>query len=647
MCGIAGIINFNNASISGNVLIGMRNALSHRGPDDEGIYISKIKSAGLAHKRLSIIDPTPAGHQPMCNEDGTLWITYNGEIYNYRELRDRLKNSGHTFKSNSDTETIIHAYAEWGIEVLLEKLRGMFAFAIYDTKNLRLIIARDRLGIKPIYYFYNNDTVVFASEIKAILEFNPVLKKIDSQATGLFLLYGSVPAPKTIYKEISALEAGHFLTINKEGLIKKRYYDLANAFSDTSLLKISEEEAVERVRSCLNETIKCHLISDVPVGAFLSGGIDSTAIAALMREAEHKPIKTVSIIFPDTPYDEAKYAKLAARRFETEHVEIEVNGKTMIDHLDKILGSMDQPTIDGVNTYFVSWATAQAGLKVAMSGVGGDEIFGGYPSFTQIPKLYDFLRVLSWVPFGRKAARSIVKNSNRSLMAKLYSMLSSAPSIHDVYLNYRGVFTQEQIQKLLHPDLAKEVLEGMEPGSFLTDCSKANSKFNQVSLLETTSYMRNQLLRDTDVFSMAHSLEVRVPFADHILVELLAKISVKYKSANCRNPIGLPPWRINKKTSSQKKFLQYKAKKDLPKRLLIQALNKKLPEEIIHRPKMGFTFPFDLWLRKELKDIVVERLRKSHIFESSYRERLLKDYFNNRLHWSKIWACFVLSNRLE
>ena len=618
MCGITGIINFNNTPISENALIGMRNAISHRGPDDAGIYINKIKTAGLAHKRLSIIDPSSAGHQPMCNEDGTLWITYNGEIYNYPELRNRLKDSGHTFKSNSDTETIVHAYEEWGIEALLGKLRGMFAFAIYDTKNLSLIIARDRLGIKPIYYFHNKDTVIFASEIKAILKSNPVLKKTDSQSAGLFLLYGSIPAPKTIYKEISALEAGHFLTINKEGLIKKRYYALANAFSDTSLLKISEEEAVERVRSCLNETIKCHLISDVPVGAFLSGGIDSTAVAALMREAEHKPIKTVSVVFPNTPYDEAKYAKLAARRFETEHVEIEVSGKNMIEHLGKILGCMDQPTIDGVNTYFVSWATAQAGLKVAMSGVGGDEIFGGYPSFTQIPKLYDFLKVLAWVPFGRKAARSMVKNSNRSLMAKLYSMLASAPSIPGIYLNYRGIFTKEQIQKLLHADIAKEVLEGIEPCSFLVDCSKANSKFNQVSLLETTSYMRNQLLRDTDVFSMAHSLEVRVPFVDHVLVELLAKISMKYKS-----------------------------KRDIHKRLLIKALNKNLPEEIIHRPKMGFTFPFDLWLRKELKDIVVDRFRKSDVFNESYKERLLKDYFDNRLHWSKIWTCFVLSNWLE
>jgi asparagine synthase (glutamine-hydrolysing) len=337
-----------------------------------------------------------------------------------------------------------------------------------------------------------------------------------------------------------------------------------------------------------------------------------------MREAEHKPIKTVSVVFPDTPYDESEYAKMASSRFETEHAEIEVNGKNMMDHLDKILGSMGQPTIDGVNTYFVSWATAQAGLKVAMSGVGGDEIFGGYPSFTQIPKLYGFLKLLSYVPFGRKSARSFLRNSNKSLTAKLYSMLSSASSIPEIYLNYRGIFTKEQTRKLLHPDLVKETLEEIEPCSFLAECSKISSKFNQVSLLETTSYMGNQLLRDTDVFSMAHSLEVRVPFVDHVLVELLAKISV-----------------------------QYKIKKNMPKRLLIKAMKQRLPDEIIYRPKMGFTFPFDLWLKQELKDIVMEKVSGSHVFNQSFTEKLFKEYFDNRLHWSKIWACFVLSNWME
>ena len=594
----------------------------HRGPDDAGVYISPDKKAGLAHRRLSIIDLSEAAHQPMCNEDGTIWITYNGEIYNYREIREVLILKGHKFKSNSDTEVIIHGYEEWGIEGLLKKLRGMFAFAIHDSRltihDSRLVIARDRLGIKPLYYSYNNCTFLFASEIKAILASRLVSKEIDPQAVVLFLLYGSISPPKTIYKEISALEPGYFLIISKKGLKKYRYYNLKDAFLDKSLANISEGEAIERVHSCLINTIKCHLVSDVPVGAFLSGGIDSTAIVALMREVENKPIKTVSIIFPDTLYDESKYSKLVAQRFNTNHVEIEINSKDLINHMEKIFYAMDQPTIDGVNTYFVSRATRQAGLKVAMSGVGGDEIFWGYPSFTQIPRLYKFSKILSLIPLGRKIVRSILRNSNSSRKAKLYSMFSANSSIPEIYLNYRGLFTREQIQELLHPDFAKEVMEGAKPVSYLQECSEINDEYNQVSLLETTSYMANQLLRDTDVFSMTHSLEVRVPFVDHTLVELLAKLPVRYK-----------------------------AKKDISKRLLVKALNNKLPNEIVHRPKMGFTFPFDLWIRNELKELTEEKLNGTSVLNKPYVTKLLKNFYNHKVRWSRVWSLLVLSQWLN
>lgn len=631
MCGIAGIINFNNSSVSEDILLGMRDILAHRGPDDAGVYISPDKKAGLAHRRLSIIDLSEAAHQPMCNENGTIWITYNGEIYNYREMSSNLKTSGHVFKSNSDIEVIIHGYEEWGIERLLKRLRGMFAFAIYDSRpnsntprsmphapGSKLLIVRDRLGIKPLYYSYSNGTVVFASEIKTISASNLVSKEIDSQAVALFLFYGSIPPPKTIYKEISALEPGHFLIIDEKGLRNDRYYDLKNAFLDTSLMGISEEEAAERVRSCLIDTIKCHLVSDVPVGAFLSGGIDSTSIVALMREAEHRPIKTVSVIFPDTPYDEGKYSKIAAQSFNTDHVEIEINGKDIINHMEKIFSAMDQPTIDGVNTYFVSWATAQAGLKVAMSGIGGDEIFWGYPSFTQIPRLHNLLKFLSLIPLGKKTARFILRNSNSSRGAKLSSMLSNDSSLSEIYLTYRGLFTREQIQELLHPDSDREIMKEVKPVSYLQECSGINNNSNQVSLLETTSYMANQLLRDTDVFSMTHSLEVRVPFVDHTLIELLAKL-----------PVG------------------YKIKKDMPKRLLIKALNNKLPDEIVHRPKMGFTFPFDLWMRNELKGFIEERLNNSSAFKKSYITKLLDGFYNHKVHWSRVWSLLVLTHWLS
>jgi asparagine synthase (glutamine-hydrolysing) len=618
MCGIVGVINLNSSPILEETLFGMRDTLSHRGPDDAGVYTSPDKKVGLGHTRLSIIDLSKRAHQPMCNENGTIWITYNGEIYNYREIGDRLKVLSHKFKSNSDTEVILHGYEEWGIDELLKRLRGMFAFAIYDSVNLQLTLARDRLGIKPLYYSHNGKRFIFSSEIKAIASSGLIRKEINPRAVSLYLLYGFIPPPETVFKEIIALRPGHYIRLKGKELSEHKYYSLEEAFLDTSLSHLSEEETIERVRSSLLDTITCHLVSDVPVGAFLSGGIDSTSTVALMREIEHKPIKTVSVIFPDTPYDESKYSKVAARRFDTDHAEVEINGKDLLSHMEKIFSAMDQPTIDGINTYFVSWATKQAGLKVAMSGVGGDEIFWGYPSFIQIPRLYNLLKILSWVPLGRRMVGLALKNSDNSRRAKLHSMLSNDPSIPEIYLIHRGLFTLEQVQRMLHPDFTREAMEGIEPISYLQECSRISNISNQVSLLETTSYMSNQLLRDTDVFSMAHSLEVRVPFVDHRLVELLAKLPVKYK-----------------------------AKKDISKRLLIKALNNMLPDETVHRPKQGFTLPFDLWMRNELKDFIEESLNNSNILNSHFIKGLLDGYYGNKVHWSRVWGCSVLSHWLE
>jgi len=620
MCGIAGIYKLNNHTIPSDIqaVKQMMNVQIHRGPDDSGLY--QDHHIILGHRRLAIIDLSPAGRQPMSNEDGTVWITYNGEIYNFQELREALAQRGHTFRSQTDTEVLVHGYEEWGIEGLFSRLRGMFAFALYDSRltGTRLIIARDRLGIKPLYYSYFDHTFIFASELKAILSSGIIQKEIEPNSIGLFLLNGSIPSPYTAYKRISSLQPGHFLIIDEQGIRKKRYYNLADAFLDTSLSTISEDEAVERVRSCLVDTIKCHLLADVPVGAFLSGGIDSSSIVALMREVEHKQIKTVSVIFPDTSYDESKYSKVVARRFDTDHLEIELTARDFKEHLEKIFQTMDQPTIDGVNTFFVSWAAVKAGLKVAVSGLGGDEIFGGYPSFTEVPRLYRLISALSLIPFGKDMARFFLRTTMSYHKAKLYSMIHDGSSIPGIYHNYRGLFTREQLQNILQSDIAKEVLDGLEPATRLQDCSKIHDKQNQVSFLETTHYMANQLLRDTDVFSMAHSLEVRVPFVDHILVELLAKLPVKYK-----------------------------LKKDIPKRLLIKALNNLLPEEIFRRPKMGFTFPFDLWMRNELKEFTKERVENSTLFQKPIIKTLLDAFCNGNAHWSRVWGLVVLTEWME
>ncbi|MFQ5586912.1 MAG: asparagine synthase (glutamine-hydrolyzing), partial [Thermodesulfobacteriota bacterium] len=310
MCGIAGIISFSDRGEQ-ECLERMCNTMSHRGPDDSGIYHSPDSRALLGHRRLSIIDLSRSARQPLSNEDDTVLVTCNGEIYNYQELRKELDARGHRFKSKCDTEVIVHGYEEWGIEGLLQRLRGMFAFGLYDTRpegasHPTLFLARDRLGIKPLYYYTAQDKrFVFASEINAILASGLAPRETDLQATALYLLHGSIPPPKTIYKGITALEPGHYLALSSATgrPSKERYYHLEEAFEDGSLSEFSEEESTQRVRSCLLDTIRCHLLSDVPVGAFLSGGIDSTAIVALMRELQYEQLKTVSIIFPGTPYD--------------------------------------------------------------------------------------------------------------------------------------------------------------------------------------------------------------------------------------------------------------------------------------------------------------------------------------------------------
>lgn len=620
MCGIAGIISFSNREEQVH-LERMCNAMTHRGPDDSGIYLSPDSMVLLGHRRLSIIDLSHSARQPMCNEDNTIWITYNGEIYNYQELRRELDIKGHRFKSKSDTEVIIHGYEEWGAEGLLKRLRGMFAFGLYDSRpkgsSPSIFLARDRLGIKPLYYTIQDNKFIFASEIKAIVASGLTSKEIDLQSVALYLLYGSVPPPKTIYKKITSLEPGHYIVLSSTGLLKKRYYRLEEAFGDNSLNKLSEKEATQQVRSCLLDTIKCHLVSDVPVGAFLSGGIDSTAIVALMREAQHKQIKTVSVIFPDTPYDESKYARIAAKRFDTEHVEVAVTGEDAKNYFDRIFNDMDQPTVDGVNVSFVSRATAHAGLKVAMSGLGGDEIFCGYPTFRNIPRVYNLAKTIQSVPYANSIVRFFLERSGAHRLVKLSTILKDDCSLPSIYHTIRGIFSRSQIEGLLRQDLLEEALKDLNPFS-ICDNKNITDKVNHISFLETSCYMANQLLRDTDVFGMAHSLEVRVPFVDHILVELLAKIPVSYKYNG-----------------------------NHPKSLLIKALNHGFPLEVAHRHKMGFTFPFDLWMRKELRDFMEESLFSSPIYNYNLVKNLWSGFLNHRVHWARLWALTVLGRFLN
>jgi len=594
MCGIAGILSKKNINTN-KILNNFQKILKHRGPDANDYFIDSKKDLeiGLAHTRLSIIDLSKKANQPMCNEDGSIYIVFNGEIYNYRSLKKKLIKK-YKFKSNSDTEVILHLYEEKG-ENLLKYLRGMFAFAIWDSKKKKLFLARDRFGIKPLYYSYLNDIFIFASEIKAILFTNLIKKELNDNSIALFLLNGYISPPNTIYKKINSLEPGYFLVIEKDKIIKRQYYNLSNIF--LKLENISKEKAIKKIHNCLVDSVKCHFVSDVPVGIFLSGGIDSSAIVSLARKIRQKNINTISIIFPNVDYDESKYARIIAEKFETEHNEIELQSRDIKKYIDKIFYYMDQPTINGINTFFVSLAASKLKLKVCLSGLGGDEIFCGYPSFIQLPRLYKISKIFSLIPFRKKIFR-LLSSNNYSSKAKIYSIFSSS-SFFEAYLNYRGIFNSNQIKKIININF-QIPKKNLAMKNFIS----------KLSFLELTNYMSNQLLRDTDVFSMAHSLEIRVPFVDHKVIELVVKIPSKYKISKT------------------------------PKNLLVKAVGN-LPEEIIYRKKQGFIFPFDLWMKNELKEFIEKKLINS-VFDEKFVRKLLNDFYNKKVHWSKVWSLVVL-----
>ncbi|MFH1221346.1 MAG: asparagine synthase (glutamine-hydrolyzing) [Candidatus Eisenbacteria bacterium] len=625
MCGIAAIYSDGRIAAGGmkEAIARMKETLRHRGPDDSGTFLSADGRVGLGHTRLAIIDLSAAGHQPMSNENGRVWITYNGEIYNFLELRRDLLACGHTFKSLTDTEVLIHGYEQWGIEGLLGRLRGMFSLAVYDCRGTPpgygcLVIARDRLGQKPLYYCHLDGVCVIASEIKAIVASGLVQAEIDPEAVGLYLRLGHIPAPRTIYRGIAALKPGYYLVLDASGTAEHRYYDLSRAYLEDSLASTSEAEAVERVHSCLVDTTRCHLISDVPVGVFLSGGIDSSSIVVAMREAGCAAIRSVSIVFPGTDYDESSFSRAVADRYHTDHTEVEIRGGDLTDHMERILAAMDQPTIDGVNTYFVASAAAQAGLKVALSGVGGDETFWGYPSFTQIPQLKRLYDVLASVPMGRTLAGAFLRNGTSPRAAKISSIASGDGSISSIYGTYRQVFGADQISDLLDGDFAAVRAESLMADACPPGYPWPDNALSQIGFLETTRYMANQLLRDTDIFSMVHSLEVRSPFVDHVLVELVAGLPACWKAGN-----------------------------GISKGLLIKALGDGLPEIVVNRHKRGFVFPFDMWLRNGLRKFTEANLSGSSSLKKAPVGRILDGFYGHRVHWSKVWSLVVINHWLN
>ncbi len=618
MCGIAGIIDFKKSGRGRHALSRMMAAIEHRGPDDSGSVELSFDNGWdvfLGHQRLSIIDLSQNAHQPMSNQGQNQWIVFNGEVYNFQELKQDLAKN-YPFKSNSDTEVVLADYQQNGLRCL-DRFRGMYAFCICDVDKQTLFFARDRIGKKPLYYFKNNDFFIFSSEIRSILASKLVNFSINPVGTLNYLSFGRSELPKAIISGIKELKPAHFMEISPNGDKEFEYW---NPFNNELLLS-KGVDLNEAIKERLVESVKYRLVSDVPVGSFLSGGIDSSSILSIASQISKNKIKTISMGFADKEYDESPFAEMVAQRCKTDHLPYPLTELNLLEALPSAIEAMDQPTIDGINTYLISRCASQSGLKVALSGIGGDELFAGYESFLAVPKIKKIEKIFSTFPlpcinaFGKLFDLSVLRSDKSTKL----SHLIRGKYVNAYYL-VRALFCQEQIGALIKDknifssfleDLANEA-EGAEKRL------AGRSEIDQISYLELTHYMTNMLLRDTDFMGMAHGLEIRAPLLDHKLVELMFQVPSELKIQPSRQ-----------------------------KPLLLDALPKKLPDEAVFRKKMGFTIPMQLWMKTKLRNEVETTLLTSipqledFIDEKSVKE-VWNDFLTDKISWSRPWALYVL-----
>jgi len=634
VCGIVGIVA-RDGVVPPDVLERATQSLAHRGPDDHGAIILRSSvptsvEVGLGNRRLAILDLSPHGHQPMHDPANGNWIVHNGEIYNFREVRAKLQNEGCIFTSESDTEVALKAYGRWG-ERCLTEFRGMFAFAIWDAARNRLFIARDPMGVKPLYYYESGKYFLFASEIRTLLGTGFVPRHLDAAGVLSYLAFGSVYEPNTLIEGVSVLPPAHYLLWENGKANISKYWDLAGITcvqnkANAGRQSTDARSAQAAICTTLDESVRMQLVSDVPVGVFLSGGIDSSALVGILSRNGIRP-STFSIVFREAEYSEAEYSRAIAEQFKTDHHELLVSQQDVLEAIPAALRAMDQPTMDGINTYFVSQQTRAAGVKVALSGLGGDEMFAGYSSFHNVPQMERFARLWQHFPnfvrgtvagvFGALAPAS---DQNRKLTALIRE---NGRLIHPYFLS-RMLFTPAQQSNLMRAtsdDLASRANSSLR--SAFSDTLKLDS-VNRISYLEARCYMLNTLLRDSDVMSMAHGLEVRVPLLDHALAE---------------QTMALPG---TSKLSSQR-----------PKPVLVDALNGALPAKIVHRPKRGFTLPFEHWIRQSLRPQVQTALTTpvegplGAILNSTALRQTWKDFERGATSWSRPWSIFVLRNWCE
>jgi asparagine synthase (glutamine-hydrolysing) len=630
MCGIAGAFHWEEASIHAveSVVAKMTDAVRHRGPDGVGVVgLSGCQTAAaFGHRRLAIIDLTERGAQPMKSRTAPIWMTFNGEVYNFQPLRRELEQLGHQFESASDSEVVLQAYEAWG-PGFLTRLQGMFALAIYDGRCGELLLARDRLGVKPLYYSLAPKSVLFASEVRALLASGQVPRQLDVGAVDWYLRYQTVPTPRTLVRGVSMLPPGHFARVTREGRWSiSAYWDLLRNAAPHERPPTAAEVR-ERVGELLRESVAGHLISDVPVGIFLSGGIDSTALVALAHRLGRVP-QTFSVVMPGSSHDEGTYARATAARFACQHTEVVLTERDLRARVPEALDSVDHPTGDGINTFIVSRAVRMAGIRVALSGLGGDEVFGGYPSFGRMRRVRTYGRAWRRSPqVARAAAAATVRlvGGGRVSSEKAAALLEGDGSVEQAFPAMRQVFGRGERRRLLEAPIESGEDEYLR---LLTSAVRARPNIDVMTLVsfaEARTYMHDVLLRDSDQMSMAHGLELRVPLLDHPLVEYV---------------MGLPEG--------------LKLPGATPKRLLVEAVGEAMPQDVVRRPKRGFVLPFEKWMRGDLSDLCVHHLGpdglgRHGLFRQSALDDLWRDFAagQTRTTWSRPWTLVALDAWLD
>jgi asparagine synthase (glutamine-hydrolysing) len=623
MCGIAGVVGCNHDE-QFSILTGrMTAALVHRGPDS--YRVQDLGSCVLGNTRLAIVDLSERGLMPMCNEDSTVWITYNGECYNATELRSSLLALGHEFRSTTDTEVIVHLYEEYG-DRCVEKMRGMFAFAIWDVPRRKLLLARDRLGIKPLYYNHSlgSGRLLFASEIKALLASEVVPRRINPSGIRVFLQLGHVPPPWTAILGVKPLEPG-YIGVWRNGSFQTNPYWALPASSNGHPTK-SSAQVTSSLRETLLESSRQQLMSDVPVALFLSGGIDSAVLGALIKQAGASPVTALTIGFEEESFDESSLSRQTADLLGIPHRTIRLPASRVVKSLDHALWAMDQPTVDGLNVYWISRAAADAGFKVALSGQGGDELFGGYASHEWFER---FSHVAGWLkPLPHIAGSALLdRKAFPFRWRKLSYLVGADDPFVAAQLAVRVQFLERDVCELLHPSLAlPEVSEAADCIRGWAQQIKSKDLMERIAFVDFPAHLEARLLRDGDAMSMAHSLEVRPVMLDHVVVEQV---------------LALPsPMRLRKK------------------RLLLDATRTCMPDplyfDLIARPKRTFTFPFSRWISGDLRATIREtlspdRLAAVGVLNPDAVRTLWDRYLENpaAVGWSRVWTVFVLARWCE